>query len=60
MKFEFSNLEIHLHKRQASFVVVKTVKCKRGNRVLGFPFLYKPYTVLLAELGHKLGHKKNK
>jgi len=30
MKFEFSNLEIRFHKRQVSFLVVKTVKCKRG------------------------------
>jgi len=28
MKFEFSNLEIRFHK--VSFLVVKTVKCKRG------------------------------
>jgi len=30
MKFEFSNLEIHFYKRQVSFLVVKTIKCKRG------------------------------
>jgi len=30
MKFEFSNLEIRFHKLQVSFLVVKTVKCKRG------------------------------
>jgi len=30
MKFEFSNLEIRFHKSQVSFLVVKTVKCKRG------------------------------
>jgi len=32
MKFEFSNLEIRFYKRQVSFMVVKTVKCKRGIR----------------------------
>jgi len=30
MKFEFQNLEIRFHKRQVSFLVVKTVKCKRS------------------------------
>jgi len=30
MKFEFENLEIRFHKRQVPFLVVKTVKCKRG------------------------------
>jgi len=30
MKFEFKNLEIGFHKRQVSFLVVKTIKCKRG------------------------------
>jgi len=30
VKFEFQNLEIHIHKRQVSFLVVKTVKCKSG------------------------------
>jgi len=30
MKFEFQNLEIRFHERQVSFMVVKTVKCKRG------------------------------
>jgi len=30
MKFEFQNLEIRFHKRQVSFLIVKTVKCKRG------------------------------
>jgi len=30
MKFEFSNLEIRFYKRQVSFLVVKTVTCKRG------------------------------
>jgi len=30
MKSKFSNLEIRFHKRQISFLVVKTVKCKRG------------------------------
>jgi len=34
MKFEFYNLEINLfHKRQVSFLVVKTAKCKRGIRL---------------------------
>jgi len=32
MKFEYSNLEIRFHKCQVSFLVVKTVKCKRGIR----------------------------
>jgi len=31
-KFEFQNLKIRFHKRQVSFLVVKTVKCKRGIR----------------------------
>jgi len=30
MKIEFQNLKIRFHKRQVSFLVVKTVKCKRG------------------------------
>jgi len=30
VKFKFENLEIRFHKRQFSFLVVKTVKCKRG------------------------------
>jgi len=30
IKFEFSNLEIRSHKRQVSFLIVKTVKCKLG------------------------------
>jgi len=30
MKFEFYNLETRFHKRQVSFLVVKTVKCKRS------------------------------
>jgi len=29
MEFEF-NLECYFHKRQVSFLVVKTAKCKRG------------------------------
>jgi len=28
--FEFQNVKIRFHKRQVSFLVVKTVKCKRG------------------------------
>jgi len=34
MKLKFSNLEIRFYKRQVSFLVVKTVKCKRGIRVM--------------------------
>jgi len=30
IKFEFENLEIRFHKRQVSFLVAKTAKCKRG------------------------------
>jgi len=30
MKFEFKYLKIGFHKRQVSFLVVKTIKCKRG------------------------------
>jgi len=30
MKFEIKNLKIRFHKCQVSFLVVKTVKCKRG------------------------------
>jgi len=30
MKFELKKLEIGFLKRQVSFLVVKTVKCKRG------------------------------
>jgi len=30
VKFKFENLEIRFYKRQVSFLVVKTVKCKRG------------------------------
>jgi len=33
MKFEFLNLEIRLHKRQVSFLVIKIVKCNRGIRL---------------------------
>jgi len=33
-KSEFSNLEIRFHKRQVSFLVVKTVKCKRGKSII--------------------------
>jgi len=29
IKFEFYNLETRFHKRQVSFLIVKTVKCKR-------------------------------
>jgi len=29
-KFEFLNLEMRFHKRQVSFLIVKTVTCKRG------------------------------
>jgi len=32
-KFQFQNLEIRFHKRQVSFLVVKTVMCKRGISV---------------------------
>jgi len=32
MKLEFSNLEIRFYKPQVSFLVIKTVKCKRGNK----------------------------
>jgi len=32
LKFEFYNLEIRFHKRQVSFLIVKTVKCKRDIR----------------------------
>jgi len=31
MKFKFWKLEIRFHKREVSFLVVKTVKCKRGK-----------------------------
>jgi len=34
MKFEFKYLEIGFHKRQVSFLVVKTIKCKRSIRLL--------------------------
>jgi len=34
IKFEFQNLEIRFHRRQVSFVVVKTVKFKRGISTL--------------------------
>jgi len=34
MKFELSLLEIRFHKRQFSFLVVKTVKYKRGTKRL--------------------------
>jgi len=30
MKLVFSNLEIRFYKRQVSFLVIKTVKCKGG------------------------------
>jgi len=30
IKFEFYKLEIRFHKRQVSFLFVKTAKCKRG------------------------------
>jgi len=30
MKFEFKNLKTRFHKRQVSFLVVKTIKGKRG------------------------------
>jgi len=30
--FEFLNLEIRFYKRQVSFLVAETVKCKRGIR----------------------------
>jgi len=33
IKFEFKNFEIRFHKRQVSFLVIKTVKCKRGISV---------------------------
>jgi len=29
-KFDFSNLKIRFHKHKVSFLVVKTVNCKRG------------------------------
>jgi len=32
MKFEFSNFEIRFYKRQVSFLVFQTVKCKRGKK----------------------------
>jgi len=31
IKSEFQNLEIRFYKRQVSFLVVITVKCKRGT-----------------------------
>jgi len=33
MKFEFTNLKHRFHKRQVSFLVVKTYKCKRGINI---------------------------
>jgi len=33
MKFEFYNLETRFHKHQVSFLVVKTVKCKRSIKL---------------------------
>jgi len=36
IKFEFLNLEIRFRKRQVSFLVVKTVKCKRGISLTRF------------------------
>jgi len=32
MKFEFTNLKNRFHKRQVSFLVVKTCRCKLGIR----------------------------
>jgi len=29
-KYEFYNLKIYFHKHKVSFLVAKTVKCKRG------------------------------
>jgi len=37
VKFKFENLEIRFYKRQVSFLVVKTIKCKRGISVLSSP-----------------------
>jgi len=34
MKFEFQNLQIRFHTRQVSFLVFKTVMCKRGIRLV--------------------------
>jgi len=39
MKIEFQNLEIRFYKRQVSFLVVKTVKCKRGIKYSGLRFM---------------------
>jgi len=33
MKFKFLKLEIRFHKRQVSFLIVKTASCKRGIRL---------------------------
>jgi len=35
-KFEVLNLKIRFYKRQVSFLVVKTVKCKRGISHVAF------------------------
>jgi len=34
MKFEFQNLDIRFRKAKVSFLVVKSVKCKRGIKFL--------------------------
>jgi len=40
MKFEFENLKIRFHKCQVSFLVVKTVKCKRDINFTCVPLLF--------------------
>jgi len=50
MKFDFYNLEIRFHKRKVSFLVVKTVKCKRAIRSLTHEInfaSYKSYSPLI-------------
>jgi len=40
VKFEFENLKIRFHKRQVSFLVVKTAKCKRDISYISVTALY--------------------
>jgi len=53
IKFEFKNLEIRFHKRQDSFLVVNTVKCKRGISGEGV-CLQRRYTGFDSQLRHTL------
>jgi len=55
VKFEYENLEIRFHKRQVSFLVVKTAKSKRDINdydITVIQFVYDCYTIMMVSDKH--------